>query len=341
MGSLLHRAGIRDVSFNSRVRSALVPLTKRCQEEDAMNVPAFDANGPATVATFPGSVERAFSSQRTLVNHSEHCSFDPDRLVAIGLTICRQVRVRRSPQELALYTVSETRQEPTPTIVRMGRAGRTRLGTSDEFDVTIDPNVPHPEFTDDQARAHSEFVERLDDDRCQRGLAVLAPHGGAIERHTDLQAERVGGLLGGELASVWTCKGFKTGGGAFDRWHITSTDIHEGSFPLLNTIIGRGFAYAVAFHGFSEADVLVGGAAPAAIKQEIAAAVEQALDGSRIQVRIAGPSDKFGGDDPKNIVNRLAATGIGGVQIEQSSKARDGFWQAIADAVAEVYRSNL
>ena len=99
----------------------------------------------------------------------------------------------------------------------------------------------------------------------------------SIEPHTDEQAERVATVLGDDCVTVWRCKGFKTGGGAFDRWHITSTDIHDASFPLLKTIVRRGFAHAVAFHGFSEADVLVGGAAPLALKQEIAAALEQAL----------------------------------------------------------------
>jgi phage replication-related protein YjqB (UPF0714/DUF867 family) len=301
-----------------------------------MNPPTFDAKGTPVVSTLPGSVKRAFSSQSTLVGHGEHCSFDPDRLSAIGLTVGRQIRVRRSERELALYTISECRQESSDVIVRMGLDGRKRLGTSEEFEVTIDPRVPHPTFTDEEARTHSEFVERLDDGY-QQGLVVLAPHGGAIERQTDRQAERVGALIGGGLASVWTCKGFKAGGGASERWHITSTDIHEGSFPLLNTIIGRGFTAAVAFHGFSQADVLIGGAAPSALKQEIAEAIDQALHGSGIEVRIAGPSDTFGGDSPKNIVNRLAACGIGGVQIEQSLDARTGYWQAIADAVAGVY----
>jgi phage replication-related protein YjqB (UPF0714/DUF867 family) len=298
-------------------------------------------SGATTVATVEGSVRRAFSCQSTLLRQGEHCSFDPDRLLAIGLVSGRQIRVRRSADALALYTISETRQEPIHTIVRMGRAGRERLGPGDEFDVTIDPQVPHPTLSDEEARTGSEFVERLEDDGCQRALVVLAPHGGSIERDTDRQAERVQSLLGGAHASAWTCKGFKAGGGAFERWHITSTDIDDESFPLLNTIAGRGFARAVAFHGFSEEDVLIGGAAPAALKEEVAAAVERALAGSGIAVRIAEPSDGFGGDSPKNIVNRLTASGADGVQIEQSSEARNRFWQPIADAVAAVVRREL
>jgi phage replication-related protein YjqB (UPF0714/DUF867 family) len=293
-----------------------------------------------TFTTFDGSVKRAFSSQSTLLGQGEHCSMDPDRLASIALVPGSQIRVRRG-SELALYTVSETRQEAIDTTVRMALPGRLRLGTADEFDASIDTQVPHPTLSDAEARDQSELVERLDDDGRQRKLVVLAPHGGFIERQTDRQSERVASLLDAGCVSVWRCKGFKAGGGAFERWHITSTDIHEASFPLLQTIICRGFAHAVAFHGFSEADVLIGGAAPLALKQEIEAAVEEALAGSGILVRIAGPSDNFGGDSPKNIVNRLTAGGANGVQIEQSEEARQGFWKAIADAVSAVYREKL
>lgn len=87
--------------------------------------------------------------------------------------------------------------------------------------------------------------------------------------------------------------------------------------------------------------MLVGGAAPPTLKQEIAAALEGALAGSGIPVRITGASEHYDGDSPNNIVNRLTSGGANGVQIEQSLEARDGFWKAIADAVASVYRKRL
>jgi hypothetical protein len=62
-------------------------------------------------------------------------------------------------------------------------------------------------------------------------MVVIAPHGGMIERYTDCQAERVAVELSG--ISCWRCNGWKPDNGAFDRWRITSTDIHEASFPLL------------------------------------------------------------------------------------------------------------
>jgi hypothetical protein len=85
--------------------------------------------------------------------------------------------------------------EDPDTIVRMGRRGRERLGTSDEFDGVVDSVGPHPTLTVDQARACGELVERLRDNGRQRELIVIAPHRGDIERHTDEQAEQVASRL--------------------------------------------------------------------------------------------------------------------------------------------------
>lgn len=132
--------------------------------------------------------------------------------------------------------------------------------------------------------------------------------------------------------------GWKQGGGARERWHITSVDLSPASFPLLNTVISRGFTHAVAFHGFDRPDrpgILIGGAAPATVKADIRAAIAGAV-GSGIEVGIAELGDILGGDRPGNIVNRLTG-GANGIQIEQSPQARSGHWRAIADAVADVY----
>jgi phage replication-related protein YjqB (UPF0714/DUF867 family) len=84
-----------------------------------------------------------------------------------------------------------------------------------------------------------------------------------------------------------------------------------------------------------------GGTAPAALKQEIRDAIAGATASSSFEVRIAEPDEGFGGDDRRNIVNRLTAERVNGIQIEQSLPARSGHWPAIADAVAEVYSRRL
>ncbi len=79
------------------------------------------------MGTYEASVRQALSpDQQDLIDHQEHCSADPEKLAAVGAALGHQVRVRRSDDEFALYTVSEVRQETPDTVVRMGRRGRER-----------------------------------------------------------------------------------------------------------------------------------------------------------------------------------------------------------------------
>jgi len=281
----------------------------------------------------------------------EHCSAHHSQITTIGRNKGQQVRIGRyapdgvTLEDYALYTVIDLHNQE-PDIVFLGFREpesknhdlRDRLGLSgaDTFRGKIDSQVPNPTHTDAKAEEYSELVERLTDNGRHGGLIAIAPHGGDIERHTDEQAERVGKQLSSKCVSVWLCKGFKQGGCAFDRWHITSTDISEESFPKLKTVIGRHFEYAVAFHGWSEDSICIGGSAAPALKLEIKTTVEKAISGSGIVVATSDEGtcpEAFNGDDPKNIVNRLGASGI---QLEQSKEARASFGIQIADAVADV-----
>src|SRR5215470_16609689 len=219
------------------------------------------------MANYHASVKKALTaSQQDLIDHKEHCSADPVKLATVGRECGHQVRIKRNDSEYGLYTVSQVRQETPDNIIRMGSAGRERLGTSDAFAGSLDSQVPHPTFDDADAETNNEFVERLKDNGTHTGLVVIAPHGGDIEPHTDQQAERVASRLAAKGVSLWRCKGFK-GEAAFARWDIT---------------------YAVAFHGFDDPeipfDILIGGAAPYSLKQEIATAMKGAITGSDITV---------------------------------------------------------
>jgi phage baseplate assembly protein W/phage replication-related protein YjqB (UPF0714/DUF867 family) len=295
------------------------------------------------MATYDASINRALSPQQDdLIKHKEHCSADPEKLATVGRALGHQVRIKRNDDEYGLYTVSEVRQENPDNIVRMGKRGRERLGTSDEFDGTLDSQVPNATLADAKAERDGEFVERLDDDGTHTGLIAIAPHGGDIEPYTDQQAERVRSQLAGKGVSSWRCKGWHPKG-AVDHWHITSTDIHEASFPLLNSVISRGFSYAVAFHGFDDSyipyDILVGGLAET-LKEEVKKVIEGVV-GSDFRVHITTPDEQFGGDDKRNIVNRLTAGGRNGIQIEQKKGPREEYALPLADAVARVYDSKL
>jgi phage replication-related protein YjqB (UPF0714/DUF867 family) len=294
------------------------------------------------MATYSASVVKALASQKTLIGRGEHCSADPGSLAGIGRALGQQVRVNRDDGELALYTVSEVRSEEPSSLVRMAEAARARLGSTDTFEATVDSQVPHPTYSDAEAEAHGEFVERLRVGAATE-LVVIAPHGGAIEEWTDRQAERVAATLVDADVCSWVCKGWRTGGGAHARWHITSTDISEESFPLLQTIAATGFTHAVAFHGFTpgdgDPDVLVGGLADDALKAEVVAALQRALDAAAADLTVnADPSPRLGANSPRNIVNRLAEQGV---QVEQSLQARKTCWREIADAVADVYRPRV
>jgi len=296
------------------------------------------------MAAYEASVKKALDpEQADLIGHKEHCSADREKLETAGRLLGHQVRIKRNGDEYGLYTVSEVRQEDPDKIVRMGEGGRERLGRSGEFDATLDSQVPRPALSDVDAEAQGEFVERLDDNGWHNGLIAIAPHGGDIEAHTDEQAERVASQLASKGVSTWRCKGWHPNG-AFEHWHITSTDIHEASFPLLNSVISRSFRYAVAFHGFEDSgsgdDILIGGLAPGALKVEVKQAIEGVV-GSDFAVRITTPDEPFGGDDRRNIVNRLTAGGANGVQIEQKIGPREKYALPIADAVASVYGAKL
>jgi phage replication-related protein YjqB (UPF0714/DUF867 family) len=295
-------------------------------------------------SSFAASIEKADPSQTGLQSRPEHCSADPDLLGTIGRALGHQVRIKRNPSETALYTVGVADGTPGTfePIVRMGDRGLARLGATDGFPGTVDARVPDEALTDERAEAEGEFVERLLDNGINRGFIVIAPHGGEIERRTDDQAVCVLAGLHDRAVSGWLCRGFSVGGGAFRHWHITSTDLHEASFPKLARVIGRRFRFAVAFHGFDDDDVdhdvLLGGIAPDGLKLEVKSAIEAAVPS--LKVHIAEPDEKYGGDSKRNVVNRLAAGGAA-IQIEQKPHVRVDHGRAVADAVARVYRSKL
>jgi phage replication-related protein YjqB (UPF0714/DUF867 family) len=288
------------------------------------------------MATARTSVKKAIDTQEDLKEHREHCAPAARTLASLGSRSGHQVRIQRN-EEFALYTVSELLHETTDPVVRMGLGARRRLGPDDEFDGLLDTKVVDPDLCDSDARDAGELVERLDDDDpSQVHLIAIAPHGGDIEKHTDEQAERVAERLGPHQASAWRCKGWRPDGGAFDRWHITSTDINPACFPRLDSVMSRRFAHAVAFHGFDdEPGVLIGGTAPAAVKERLARAIAQVLP-EDLEVRVARPAERFGGDDPDNIVNRLSP--CGGIQIEQGIRPRRDHGCAVAQVVADFFR---
>jgi phage replication-related protein YjqB (UPF0714/DUF867 family) len=293
----------------------------------------------------------------------EHCSINANQIQMMRLNKRQQVRIERPTENgttLALYTIESTHdEEPNDVfldyvdLVDVGE--RFGVPTLEPFQGKINSQVAAVGLDDNNAKTYSEFVEHLADNDYNRELVVIAPHGGLIEEHTDTQAQYLAEQLPSKVVSTWICKGFnkKEQGGTFARWHITSTDISEKSFPKLKTIYGRQFKFAIAFHGWGGESICIGGSESdprppncqkeeISLKEEIKCAIEEVVPSS-IEVVLGGAGDKrcpqnFNGDNPKNIVNRLGTTGV---QIEQSEMARESHGKAIAEAVANLIRPKL
>ena len=209
------------------------------------------------------------------------------------------------------------------------------------FKGEIDVQATAEGLDDDKANENSEFIEHLCDGGQNTGLIVIAPHGGDIEAHTDEQAQYVHDQLilpSSYRVSTWICKGFnkREHGGAFNRWHITSIDISDKSFPKLKTVYQRGFEYAVAFHGFNDEkypkSVCIGGLVDKTLKEDIKMAIKN--EDSEIDIFIDSQCPRnINGDNKYNIVNRLSTNGL---QIEQTEEVRDDLRFIIADAVVKV-----
>ena len=186
----------------------------------------------AAMATYDAAITQALDAQEDLKDHPEHCSADPARLATVGRARGQQVRIYRDASTFGLYTVSEVRPETDDTVVRDGpfRPASGSAPTPSSRGV-LDSRVPRSRLSEYRARAEGELIERLSDDGGQSQLIAIAPHGGDIEPHTDDQAERVATRLAARYVSSWRCKGWKPGGGAFARWHVTSADLDEACFP--------------------------------------------------------------------------------------------------------------
>jgi phage replication-related protein YjqB (UPF0714/DUF867 family) len=289
--------------------------------------------------------------QNALKNAQERCSGDPVMLATIGRSVGEQVRIKRNddPRFFALYTVKQAnpdadlRDQGRANVLRAGQQGRERLGTAANIEATVQAKVVDAAPQLEEANG-ARFFEIADDDGKQSYFIVIAPHGGEIERHTDEQAlETVRQLCAAGLpASSWLCKGYGDAvKGAFDRWHITSTDLQPTCFPLLEPLISRRFCYAVAFHGFdrrpNEADVYIGGAASRSLKVNIKRALNDLDLPIKVKISTRHDSPKFQGFSAENITNRVAKRGI---HLEQSAQARK-YYLEIARAVAQVFVSRL
>ena len=275
----------------------------------------------------------------------EQVCFSVGAFAVLGLTVPddfnrpgARTQVLLSDRDLhAIVTVAAVLPEvgPEDAMVAMGDPDRLFAGAEPSATVSVTTDV----------LAAEQILETV---TTSGDVAVIAPHGGAIERHTEAQASMVADDPRLDV-DLWACAG--RGVDQFRRLHITSDDLSEQSFPGFRALLGREHRIAVSFHGFNSAtkpgtttalDVIVGGQFDVDRRYELADRIRHALTGQQtFAVYVATAcSDPFAGLSPRNMVNRLA--GPGGIQIEQSSRLRqfhDGprlVAKAVADALLAV-----
>ncbi len=302
---------------------------RECQERNTITT-AYTANFVANNDKFPS------------LSHREHCAVSNNQIEKLGLSLGQQIRILRptaNGTKLALYTITDVHggdnvddDEDTENTVLVGFENqddlheRLRLPDGeDSFKGKIDDQVTAEGLDDDKAETYSEFIEHLCDDGQNSRLIVLAPHGGNIEKYTDEQANMfMRSFIHLKCVSSWICKGFnkKEDGGAFNRWHITSIDISDISFPKLKKVYRRGFEYAVAFHGFSDEKnprtVCIGGITnDKKLKSDLKTEIDSKNAGIKVYMDKDCPKN-INGDNVKNIVNRLSTNAL---QIEQTGES--------------------
>jgi phage replication-related protein YjqB (UPF0714/DUF867 family) len=309
-----------------------------------------------TITTAHAATFIANNDKFPSLSHREHCAVSSKQIEKIGLTLGQQVRILRPTADgtkLALYTIKDVHDdgEYSGDIVLVGYEvqndlwERLRLPLGEHyFEGKIDAPATVEGLDDGKAIENCEFIEHLTDDGQNTGLIVIAPHGGNIEQNTDEQAQYVYDQLllpSSYRVSTWICKGFnkEEDGGALNRWHITSIDISENSFPKLDTVYRRAFEYAVAFHGFSDEEhpksICIGGITKdTKLKEKIKMEIESKNAGIKVYMDKECPKN-IKGDNVENIVNRLSTNAL---QIEQTKEVRDEskLRLIVADAVVKV-----
>jgi phage replication-related protein YjqB (UPF0714/DUF867 family) len=192
----------------------------------------------------------------------------------------------------------------------------------------------------DYARRHRRH-ERFDDTGARTDdlprTAILAPHGGGIERGTSELCLAVAGYHPANLPKAppagvaydyWMFEGIREAGNA--ALHVTST----GCDDAVAVSLCAGMLNALSLHGFDPAPefpadervVLVGGANTA-----LRGLLLSGLDDAAIKAVDAAGHGELDGDDACNIVNRTLPVGdpprpLGGVQLELSTPLRDAMF---------------
>jgi phage replication-related protein YjqB (UPF0714/DUF867 family) len=151
--------------------------------------------------------------------------------------------------------------------------------------------------------------------RVEPAFAIVAPHGGGIERGTSEIADGIAF----QRWSFYSFEGLKQTGNS--TLHITSTSFDE---PLCLILVGDT-SRVVTIHGEESDDdgegVFVGG-----LDVELGTSIGAALTAEGFNVR-KHPNPNLQGLDPQNICNR--GTSGAGVQLELSQSVRETLFESL------------
>lgn len=282
------------------------------------------------VVEVPGSIQLS----------QEHVCLSAGAFTALELTIPDDFRRPGAGRQLLLSDRDSHAIVTVAAVLPDGDLGEAAIGMGDpdRLFAGAAPSATVSATTD--VFAAGQLVETV---TASGDVAVIAPHGSAIERHTDEQVAMLGADPRLEI-DQWVCVG--RGVDQFRRLHITSDDISEHSFPGLCALLERTHRCAVSFHGFSRAikpgttialDVIVGGQFDLDRRYDLADRIRHALPPEEeFEVFVTTScGDPFSGLSPRNVVNRLASAG--GIQIEQSGRLRQFPYapRLVVGAVAE------
>jgi len=273
----------------------------------------------------------------------EHITLHPHLLYRMGHKLLRQVRVVLSTGETRVMTVEVSYEDPLgPETARMHADAYSRFGVDVEpVQATIYTGqyaAVDNRLSQVEAEEQGDHIEFIHDNGVDTGLWVNAPHGGQIERWTDIQVEYIYTELKalGKQVTAWGTLGYTINDQSpTDRWHTTAVDFHPDSYPLLAGPWARTFSHGIGVHGYSGVNTIeLGGLAGAGEKAALTAALQAAIPGLTVN---AAAHDDIDGDSPRNITNRLVPSDYT-FQLEQSWDVRRDHWQDVADVIVDYFK---
>lgn len=187
-----------------------------------------------------------------------------------GLSRNQHIRIDSRPYA-TYFRIRDIYEDSGPFIVH--EQSLDRFEGSDGDEIELSTTIPQAD-TQTEAQEDGGVHEVLKDDGDQAHVAVIAPHGGAVEEGTGKLADNCYNMLEeeGVPASLWKLEGYRHPEqdiSSFRVWHFSKIMRSPESYPQLQQIVDRDFEYVVGFHRSGYSHVEVGGKADEDIRNEI------------------------------------------------------------------------